>query len=142
LMQATVIDVLEINSLLKAEDLPEVDPREFSAYFFKVLNPQEKIIGAIGLEVYGEYGLLRSMVVDKNHRSKGIAKEMVEQIMNISAEIGLYEVYLLTNTADQYFLKNGFEVKQREHCPSEIKNSSEFKSICPLSAILMSKKVS
>ena len=140
LSNANISDLFRINQLLESEHLPVVDPKEFTNYFYKVTNDQNTTIGAIGLEIYGNYGLLRSMVVDKNYRNKGIANLLVEQIMEISKGLDLHEVYLLTTTADKYFLRKGFEVKKRENCPVKIKESKEFSSICPASSVLMSRK--
>ncbi len=140
-IRASINDLFELNQLLESVYLPVVDPKEFTDYFYKSLSLENKIIGAIGLEIYGNYGLLRSLVVDSSYRNKGIANQLVGQIIETSKELGLQEVYLLTTTADKYFLKKGFEIRQRENCPAEIKGSKEFSSICPVSSVLMSKKI-
>lgn len=140
-LRASITDLAEINHLLKTEDLPEVGAREFTNHFYKSVNPENKITGAIGLEIYGHYGLLRSLVVDPRYRNNGLANQLVAQIMKSAAELGLKEVYLLTSTADKYFLKKGFEVRNRQDCPVEIRESREYSSICPVSSALMSRKV-
>jgi len=142
IQKANKIDLPEINQLLKAADLPLVDPEEFTNYFYKSTDQENKVNSAIGLEIYENYGLLRSMVVDPNYRNKGIAGILIDQVVKSATDIGLHEIYLLTSTAEKYFLKKGFEVKNREHCPAEIKGSKEYSSICPSSSSLMSKKIS
>lgn len=137
---AAISDLAGINQLLRQEDLPEVNTTECTNFFYKVVDQGNKIIGAIGLETYGSYGLLRSLVVDKNFRNNGIADKLVTRVMGSARINGLNEVYLLTSTAEQYFLRKGFERRDRKTCPDEIRQSREYSSICPVSSALMSKK--
>lgn len=48
-------------------------------------------------------------------------------------------VYLLTTSAESYFPKFGFVRVTREHVPASVKESIEFRSACPASAIVMWK---
>jgi amino-acid N-acetyltransferase len=137
LIKAEVKDLPEINRLLNSEQLPQVDPDEFTAYYFKSSNEKGQINGAIGLEIYGMYGLLRSLVVDKNFRNQGIANLLVNQVISISRDIRLKEVYLLTSTAENYFLKKEFKPADRKQAPEEIKACKEYSSICPSTSMLM-----
>lgn len=135
-------ELARINQLLGQADLPLVDSHEFTDNFFVAHNQDEEVLGAIGLEIYGSFGLLRSMVVNPGFRNKGIAAGLVDKILETSAKLGLHEVYLLTNTAEKYFERKGFEYVSREGCPYEIRQSREFSSICPVSSFLMSRKTS
>jgi amino-acid N-acetyltransferase len=132
-------DLESINKLLKDVDLPLLESSDNTDYFFKAMNSKNEIVGAIGLEVYGRYGLLRSLVVSVEYRNKGIANDLVGQIVKLSTGLNLKEVYLLTTTADKYFEKLHFERIQRNDVPEEVKQNKEFSSICPVSAIVMQK---
>ena len=134
-------DIKSINQLLENEQLPIVEEAEFSDHLFKVLDNNKSIIGAIGLERYGRFGLLRSMVVDPKYRNKGIANQLVETIKNQAKETKLDEIYLLTQTAEKYFLKKGFVPVIRNNVPEEIKKSKEFSSLCPVSSVVMNFKI-
>ena len=46
---------------------------------------------------------------------------------------------LLTETAEKFFRAIGYEVIDRRHVPEEIKQSAEFRSLCPASAVCMTK---
>jgi amino-acid N-acetyltransferase len=46
-------------------------------------------------------------------------------------------LYLLTTTAENYFPAFGFTAIPRDSVPDEIQTTSEFKDICPSSAIVM-----
>jgi amino-acid N-acetyltransferase len=57
-------------------------------------------------------------------------------------ERGMNALYLLTQTAEHYFPRFGFERVARESVPAEIAETLEFKSACPASAVAMAKALS
>jgi amino-acid N-acetyltransferase len=93
----------------------------------------------IGLEQYEQYGLLRSMVVDKEYRNKNVASQLVRQLENYVTTIGITCLYLLTETAAQYFERQDYSKISRDEVPVALQASSEFSSVCPVSAIVMKK---
>jgi amino-acid N-acetyltransferase len=132
-------DIGALNQLLEIANLPLVESNDSTENFFKAVNESGVIMGAIGLEKHGNSALLRSLVVNENYRGQGIAKLLVDQIINLSKNLNLKKLVLLTTTADKYFDKHHFERIQRNDVPEEIKHSREFSSICPVSAIVMQK---
>lgn len=132
----TIVDFSELNMRLKSAGLPLIVPDQFE-HFFKVCDHPGKIAAAIGLEIYGTYGLLRSLVVKEACRNKGIAFRLVQNLIVHAKKLGLKKIYLLTTTADKYFEKHSFERISRDNVPEEIKQSREFSLICPASAIVM-----
>jgi amino-acid N-acetyltransferase len=127
-----------ILSLLSAAKLP-VDDLPVVLDNFIVAIDNNEVIGVAGLELYGNYGLLRSVAVDKGQRGKGIAAQLLNRIEAIATNKGLEELYLLTETAAEYFNNKGYEHIARMDIPEEIKESSQFRHICPESAIAMKK---
>jgi amino-acid N-acetyltransferase len=125
-------------NLLSAAELPVNDLPAALDNFIVALD-NDGITGVAGLELYGNYGLLRSVVVDKNQRGKGVATELLHQIEAIATNKGLEEIYLLTETAAEYFSNKGYEHIARMDVPEEIKESSQFRHVCPESAIAMKK---
>ena len=130
-----------IIGLLARENLPTKDLSESLHNFFIALDGDE-VVGAIGLEHYDNCGLLRSMVVDREHRNKQIASALVEALENHAAMLELDCIYLLTETAAQYFERKGYERISRDEVPESVKRSSEYSGGCPASAIVMKKKIS
>src|SRR5678815_2326095 len=127
-----------IIAFLQAEKLPVEDlPASLDNFF--IATEEGKVIGAIGLEQYDNYGLLRSMVVDKEYRNKNIASQLVRQLENYTTTIGITCLYLLTETAAQYFERKGYSKISRDEVPVALQASSEFSSVCPISAIVMKK---
>lgn len=128
----------EIISLLQANKLPSEDlPGSLSDFYIVV--DDDKVIGLIGMERYGQSGLLRSMVVHPDYRNRHIAETLVRTLEEQATASGISNMYLLTETADKYFSKNGYQAIAREEVPTEVKASSEFSYVCPVSAIVMKK---
>ncbi len=126
--------------LLSAEKLPVDDIDSSLNNFFAAVDGNE-IVGAIGLEVYGKYGLLRSMITNSAYRNKGIAAKLVQRLFEHAQSLSLKEIYLLTETAEKYFANKGFAAVQRDHVPEAIKQSQEFSHVCPSTAIVMKKEI-
>ncbi len=97
----------------------------------------DKMIGTGGLEVLERFALLRSVSVLSDHRSQNIGKKITSNILSHAKESNLESVYLLTETAKDYFQKLGFEEISRENVPAEIKLTTEFAQTCPASATCM-----
>ena len=94
-------------------------------------------VGTVGLEIINQYGLLRSVSVSTEYRNKAIGKQILTDIINNARGINLEAVYLITETAKDYFEKLGFETVDREAVPIEIKSTTQFSQVCPVSAICM-----
>ena len=133
---AAARDLEDIERLLSEDSLP-IDGVAESLHGFLVAVNGEDVVGAVGIESCGEYGLLRSAVVDANARNRGIGRQLVERAIDSAREHKLKGLYLLTTTAEAYFPLFGFEVTSREDAPDVIRQTSEFTTACPASATLM-----
>ena len=130
----------EVINLLKSQNLPSEDLPDVLTDFYAAVNA-EKLIGLIGMERYGNFGLLRSMVVHPDYRNKGVAETLVIHLEKEAKATGITDMYLLTETADKYFTRKGYSTITRESVPDELKQSSEFSHVCPASAVVMKKKL-
>jgi amino-acid N-acetyltransferase len=129
----------QIISLLKEEKLPFEDIFSGPDHFF-VAVIDTIVIAAIGLEQYDQFGLLRSLVVKDTYRNRRIANKLINELIMKAKNIGIQRLYLLTETAMDYFKRNGFEIIKRSEVPEALLNASEFKFACPKSAIVMTKQ--
>lgn len=129
-----------IISLLQSESLPTQDLPPGLPYFF-VASDHGVVVGAIGLEIYESNGLLRSLVVRPEYRKLKIASSLVQAVEQLGSNLGLHSMYLLTETAQGYFYKIGYGSIERTEAPRSLQQSSEFSHVCPVSAILMQKKL-
>ena len=128
----------DIEAILSAEKLPVDDlPDKLDNFFVATENGTP--IGVIGLEIYGSFGLLRSLAVLPESRSKGIAGKLIKKLDDLATALGLQELFMLTETAPEYFLRKGFHKIKREEMPEEVKQSPEFSYVCPASAVVMKK---
>jgi amino-acid N-acetyltransferase len=127
-----------IVSLLQSEGLPVEDLSQELRHFF-IATDSRYVIGAIGLETYERNGLLRSLVVKPEYRKMKIAASLVSELEKLAKTLGLQNIYLLTETAQDYFSKKGYETIARDLAPETLKQSTEFSHVCPGSAILMKK---
>ena len=100
----------ELIDLLKSNNLPADDLPASLADFYSAVD-EGKIVGLIGMERYGRYGLLRSMVVHPEHRNKQIAEKLVRQLEQTATGSGIETMYLLTETAEKYFNKKNYKEK-------------------------------
>lgn len=128
----------QIIALLAAEKLPTADlPETLDNFIVAIQNAT--VVGVAGVEVYGSYGLLRSLAVQAENRNAGIAGKLLTHVDAMSKQKGLTELYLLTETAPAYFEQKNYHKITRDDVPAEVKASSEFSHVCPVSAIVMKK---
>jgi amino-acid N-acetyltransferase len=125
-----------IGQLLQEAKLPLDGAQDHLSQFVLALR-DESVIGCAGIEVYGEYGLLRSVAVGAGERGKGLGIKLVRQILDRAKEDRLHTIILLTETAQNFFPKFGFRVIRREDAPAPVKESVEFKGACCESAVTM-----
>lgn len=133
---ATESDLAGIQELLRTNDLP-TDGVEAALCGFLVAESERRIVGVVGMEACGPYGLLRSTAVAPEWRGHGIARQLVERIIAEAESRGVHALYLLTTTAERYFPSFGFRVTTRDTVPDEIRATEEFTGACPASATVM-----
>jgi amino-acid N-acetyltransferase len=134
--RAEATDFPAIAALLTANGLP-TEGVELLLPDFVVAEDGLDVIGVAGIERCGEYGLLRSVAVDAKWRSHGVARRLVDWLIETSRVRGLDALYLLTETAQGYFPNFGFETTSREAVPASIRSTHEFAHACPASATVM-----
>ena len=129
-----------VEELLTKTNLP-VEGVKKTIDSFVVAENKGKVVGVAGVERCGDFGLLRSVAVDPAVRGRGVGAAMTEWLIADSEASGLHALYLLTTTAEDYFPSFGFEKTARDTVPAEIKQSSEFRDICPSSATVMYREL-
>lgn len=125
--------------LLQQHQLPVTDIDEDKILY--LLWDGVKAIGTIGLEIFEDCALLRSVSVAKQEQGKGYGKFMNDAIENYVKESGINCLYLLTTTAKDFFYRQGYCVIKREEAPSAVQQTAEFASLCPASAVVMKKRL-
>lgn len=100
------------------------------------------VAGLIGLEQFGDIGLLRSLVVDNRYRKAGFGRTLVDELEEHAMQQGIGTLWLLTIDADAYFERFGYQRKERGDAPPAIRATDEFADLCPDDAVLMMKPLS
>jgi amino-acid N-acetyltransferase len=132
-------DFSGVRDLLIAGRLPTEDLNRAPGLRFWVAEDQNRIVGAVGLETWGPAGLLRSLVVSPSYRQRGLGSSLTTMLEREARTEGIGVLVLLTETAEAFFKRHGYQVIEREYVAEEIKHSAEFQSLCPASAICMTK---
>ena len=127
----------ELKEFLKHQHLPFQDITLVSNLFILYRDAANAIVASGGVEYYDRTVLLRSLAVAPLHRGKRIGNYVVDDLLHNVRKAGVQRVYLLTETARDFFLKKGFSVVSRDEVPEAIKQSSEFSHVCPASAVCM-----
>jgi arsenate reductase len=91
------------------------------------------------MERFGTCALLRSLAVGTSFQRRGFGHNLVARLERDAQAYGVEQLVLLTETAEKFFRAIGYEVIDRRLVPEEIKQTAEFRSLCPASAVCMTK---
>lgn len=94
-----------------------------------------------GLETFqgGREGLLRSVAVSPALRGRGVGASLVTAVEAKARVLTIGRLWLLTTTAPDFFRRLGYADSKRTDAPEAVQQSNEFKSLCPASAVCLSK---
>jgi amino-acid N-acetyltransferase len=135
---ATERDLPQIRALLERLHLPLAGV-EAHLPTMLVAREGEQIVGTAALELYVDGVLLRSVAVEPRYQGRQLGHQLTAAALQLATAHGANAAFLLTTTAERFFPKFGFEQIDREQVPSSVRESVEFQSACPSSAIVMRK---
>jgi len=122
--------------LLRASGLP-LDGLDEHLSTTLVAKDSGQIVGSAALEVYSDAALLRSVAVAETARGTGVGCHLVEAAMGSAQQQGVERIFLLTETAVEWFPRFGFAPIPRAAVDPAVQRSIEFTSACPDSAQAM-----
>jgi amino-acid N-acetyltransferase len=128
-------------ALLVSEGLPASDLTESHLKHFFFTGSDGAPSALVGLEIYGEAALLRSLVVSAAARTQGLGSALVQHAEAHAALCQVHSIYLLTTTAEAYFDRRGYRRVDRAQAPVSIQSTREFASLCPASSAFMIKRL-
>jgi len=118
-------DVRAILDLVESVHLPPEGIAEAMEYFW-VARAGERIVGTVGLEVYNDMALLRSLAVTPACQHTGLGRALTETALAYLTTRQFRAVYLLTTTAEAFFASHGFCLVARDVVPAGVQQSVEF----------------
>ena len=125
--QAQDRDLLYIQRLLARAGLREDDTRNITSYFLVAETIDNEIVGIIGLEPAGDYGLLRSLVLETDYFTPAKGMGFLEAALAYGRKLQLKEVFLITKQAGAFFEQLHFREIEQDEVPTEIKRLSHFR---------------
>ena len=128
-------------ALLAACNLPVGDLTDSHCEHFFYWGPANAPTGLVGLELFGDVALLRSLAVSADVRSSGMGTALVRHAESYALSQGVRTLYLLTTTAEGFFVRLGYAGVARNVAPPAIRSTREFAGLCPSSSAFMSKQL-
>jgi amino-acid N-acetyltransferase len=133
-------DLVAIRALLADCGLPGEDLEQVAGHCIAAKLGSE-VVGSVALEPYGRSGLLRSLAVAPAWRGRSLGCTLYSKMVVHARLLGVEELYLLTTDAERYFAGLGFRRIERGEAPGEIQATSQFRSLCPKSAVCMRREI-
>lgn len=133
-------DLSAIEDLLRKNDLPTEGIKEALAHCI-VAEVRGRTIGAIALEPKGRDGLIRSLVVAGDHQGHKLGTALSSKMVNAARLLRIERLYLLTTSAEAFFAPTGYRVVEKNQVPEAIRDTEEFKKLCPHNAVCMMRDI-
>jgi len=131
----------ELSRLLVSCELPTTDlTGECSTQFYTSRSAHE-LLGVVGLELYGDAALLRSLAVTTSARGRGLGAALVHYAERAASTLNARSLYLLTTSAEGFFVGLGYRNLDRHSAPKSIASTPQFSSLCPSSSAFMMKRL-
>ncbi|MGH8614887.1 MAG: arsenic resistance N-acetyltransferase ArsN2 [Gammaproteobacteria bacterium] len=131
----------EVEALLSNNSLPTSDLGGESKVYWFGMHSNECLVGVVGIEAYGSVALLRSLAVATSARAGGYGRSLVADAEAWALQSRVKKLYLLTETAAEYFARLGYVRLPRSEAPSAIARTSQFSGLCASSAAFMGKEL-
>lgn len=129
--------------LLSQAGLPTEGVADHVAGFLAVHDPDGTLLAVGGLETFAEparAALIRSVVVAPHARGRGLGDRLVRALLESADARGIGEVWLLTETAADWFPRFGFVAAARSEIQDELHRSAELNGACDASAPVMVRR--
>ena len=123
---STPSDLLAVLALLDEVNLPTKGVAEHFADFL-IARANERVVGCVGLEKYGTYGLLRSLAVAPDFRGQALGLQLTSQLTAYAQANTVHTIVLLTTTAADFFIRHfGFRAIDRHQLDEVFAASPEW----------------
>lgn len=138
---ATPNDIPAVEALLADAGLPLIGAATALRTGVVARDHESAVIGAAAVEPYGHAGLLRSVVVRHDRQRSGFGRALVAAVESLARDLGIGELYLLTETAESWFSGLGYVAVERSALPAAILASDEVAVACAATAVAMRRVI-
>lgn len=138
--RATPTDTPAVERLLAEAGLP-LDGAAEAFSLGVVAREGDGVVAAAAVERYGESGLLRSVVVAPERRGTGLGRQVVSAAEELARTGGIRDLYLLTETAVDWFPRLGYHVVDRPEAAAAVGESVEFTTVCRDTGVPMRRRL-
>ena len=121
-------DLPSVEALLAAEQLPSQGIGDLLDTFW-VLDRGGRVVGSVGLEVYDDVALLRSLVVESSLRKKGFGDLLMQAALGETLDRNLRRVYLFTVSAAPFFAGFGFQECTLDDFELVVRDSFQYRAV-------------
>ncbi|MBP7962303.1 MAG: GNAT family N-acetyltransferase [Caldilineaceae bacterium] len=101
------------------------------------LRRDGRVIASAALEIHGKSGLLRSVAIHPDLQRQRLGTALVTTAIVTAGTYRIRHLYLLTESAADFFARFKFTVIDRADVDPAIQQTVEFTSACPASATVM-----
>jgi N-acetylglutamate synthase-like GNAT family acetyltransferase len=119
-------DMLPIQRLVAKAGLRDEGIEQYIKSFLVVEDPDEQLIGTVGIEQYKKNGLLRSLVLDSPIWNAKLSLEFLQLTLKYAQEQKIETIYLCAKGTNALFYQLGFREVTKEDVPSTVKSSPHF----------------
>ena len=138
--RAETRDWPSVRALLTESGLPLDGAADaFSTGF--VAREGDRTVGCVAIEPFDGSVLLRSVAVVPDRRGTGLGTALVHAAEDLARDTGARTIHLLTDTAEPWFARLGYEVIDRSVVPSDVARSIEFETACSETAVAMRRRL-
>lgn len=124
-------DIQVLLTLLRDHGLPTDGVAEDAAVILVAVDTNGELLAGVAVEVWGGAALLRSLIVRRDARGRGLGQGLVRAAMAQATGRGASAVGLLTEGAGGLFERLGFRGVSRDALPDSLARSRELQGACP-----------
>ena len=138
--RASAADVPAVEALLRDAGLP-LDGAVDALALGIVGREGDRVVAAAAVERYADAGLLRSVVVAADRRGAGLGQSIVTAAEDLARDDGVRDLFLVTETAADWFPRLGYEVIDRPTAEAAVGASVELTTVCKDTGVTMRRRL-
>jgi amino-acid N-acetyltransferase len=121
-------DIPVLATLIVSGELPPFFLEEIVDGFL-VIEHDARLVGAGGVEFYGQDAVIRSVVVDPGARGLGLGIDIARLLEEDAFASGARDVYLFTLHAYRFWLKRGYSDLALDEWPANVRENWQYQFV-------------